>query len=123
MARTLAGYLQDGPHSVFHARDLGLHNKPDIEWIKYLSESGDDWLVFTGDAKIRKNRAEREAYRRAGLKGVVLSPAYQKTDMARCCGMIVANWDDLVSFFARIAPPLLVELSINLSKRYRVLPL
>lgn len=123
MARTLAGYLSNSSTEVCHARDLGLHNKPDTEWIEHLAATGEDWMVFTGDGRIRKNKAEREAYRRANLKGVVLAPAYQKTDMGRCCGMIVAKWDSLTDFTARIEAPYLVEVSINLTPKYKVLPL
>lgn len=123
MARTLAGYLSNTAIEVYHARDLQLQNKPDVEWINYLAASGDEWLIFTGDGKIRRNRAEREAYRRANLKGVVLAAAYQKTAMGKCCGMIVANWDSLLEFSSRIQPPYLIEVSINLSGKYKVLPL
>lgn len=123
MANTLRGYLAGTNHSVEHARDLGLHEKPDIEWIEHLSLSGDDWLVFSGDGRIRRNRAEREAFRRAQLKGVVLAPAYQKTPMGRCCGIIVARWDGLIDFTSRIQPPYLVELSINLKPTFSLLPI
>jgi hypothetical protein len=120
MARTLAGYSQS---EVFHARDLKLHNKPDIEWIEHLSATGDDWMIVTADGRIRKNKAEREAYRRANLKGVVLAPAYQKTEMGRCCGIMVAKWDDMIDFTSKISAPYLVELSINLTPKFKVLPL
>lgn len=123
MARTLAGYLDHTPNEVFHARDLGLNDKPDIEWIEHLSANAEDWLIFTGDGRIRKNAAEREAYRRARLKGVVLAPAYQKTPMGKCCGIIVAKWDELVDFTSKIAAPYLVEMSINLSPKMKVLPI
>lgn len=122
MSNTLAGYL-GAVNTVKHARDLNLHTKPDIEWIEYLHNTGKEWLVFTGDARIQKNKAEREAFRRAGLRGVVLNAAYQKTPMARCCGMIVAKWDDLADFTNRIEPPFLVEMSINLHPKFRLLPL
>jgi len=123
MARTLAGFLEDTPHEVFHARDLGLANKPDIQWIEHLSSTGDDWIVFTGDGRIRKNPAEREAYRRARMKGVVLAPAYQKTRMCRCSGIIVAKWEDVLETTSKLEAPYLVEMAINLSPRMKVLPL
>ena len=72
MASTLGGYLLRTPHEVYHARDLGLHKKPDVEWIEHLSATGEDWLIISGDGRIRKNPAERTAYRRAKLKGVLL---------------------------------------------------
>ena len=122
-ARTLRGYLSETDIEVFHARDIGLQNRTEIEWISHLSSTGYDWLVFTGDGKIRKNKAAREAYRRANLKGVVLAPAFQKTPMCKCCGVIVAKWDSLLDFTSRIEAPYLVELSINFSSRYKVLPI
>ena len=123
MAKTLGGYLSNTEIEVFHARDVGLQNKPDIEWITRLGATGEDWLVVTGDGKIRKNRAEREAYRRANLKGIVLAAAYQKTPMGKCCGIVIANWDNLLDFSAKLQAPYLIELSINLSSKYKVLPL
>ena len=123
MARTLGGFLHNVDTEVFHARDIGLDRAKDVEWIAHLKSTGDDWLVFTGDGRIRKNPAEREAYRRARLKGVVLAAAYQKTPMERCCGMVVAKWQNLVDFTSRIEPPYLVELSINLSTKFIVLPI
>jgi hypothetical protein len=123
MARTLAGYLHGSPATVIHARDRGFERLPDVEWIRLLSETGEQWLVVTGDGRLARNKAEREAFRRAGLRGVVLAPAYQKTPMARSCGVLVANWDDLQDFIKRIDPPFLVEMKINLSSTFRVLPL
>ena len=123
MANTLRGYLAHTSHEVHHARELSLHAKPDIEWMHHLSSTGDEWLVVSGDGRISRNKAERAAYRRAGLRGVVLAPAYQKTPMGRCCGILVAKWDGLLDFINSIEPPYLVEMSINLTPRYKVLPL
>jgi hypothetical protein len=122
MSRTLAGYLESRSR-VVHARDLQLDRVTDIDWINFLRDSGEEWTVVTGDTRIRKNRAEREAFRRARLRGVVLSPAFQKTEMGRCCGMLVARWDDLMTFTSSIQPPYLVEVALNLGSRYKVLPL
>lgn len=123
MAHTLAGYLSNTPTEVFHARELGLHNKPDVEWMGHLAATGEDWMIVTGDGRIRKNRAEREAYRRAGLKGLILAPSYQKTPMGKNCGMLVAKWDDIEDFTSKITAPFLVEISINLTPRHKILPL
>lgn len=70
-----------------------------------------------------KNPAEREAYRRAKLKGVVLAPSYQKTKMSRCCGIIVAKWEDVLDTASKLTAPYLVEMTINLSPKMKVLPL
>lgn len=123
MARTLSGYLSNTSTEVFHSRDIGLHNKPDVEWIAHLGATGEDWMIVTGDGRIRKNRAEREAYRRAGLKGLILAPAYQKHPMGKRCGILVSKWDEIADFTSKISAPFLVEISISLSPKHKVLPL
>lgn len=123
MARTLGGFLSNTNHKVEHARDLDLHKQTDVEWMKHLSSTGDEWLIVTGDGRIRKNKPEREAYRRAKLRGIVLAPAYQKSPMCKSCGMLVANWDSLFKFSQQIEPPFLIEMSINLTMKYKLLPL
>ena len=119
MAATLAGYLSNTDTTVHHAYNLGLHKKADAEWMNTLAATGKDWLIFTGDRRILKRHAERDAFRRAGLKGVILAPAYQKTTMCRRCGIVVAKWDDLIAFTATLKPPYFVELSINLNQSYK----
>jgi len=49
----------------------------DIEWITVLGKER-GWIVISGDKRILKNRAEREAFRRARLVGFFLEPAVQK---------------------------------------------
>ena len=123
MARTLAGYLYDRGIEVAHARDLDFHKMKDIEWIQELGSATDDWLVISGDGRIHRNRAEREAFRRAGLGMFVLAPAYQKTPMGRCCGFLVANWDGLLDYAARTEKPFMFQLTMQVVARFKPLPL
>lgn len=58
------------------------HDTPDEAWILKLgTDQPADWIVVTGDQRIRKNIAERTAWIRAGLKGFVLAPAFDKMPM------------------------------------------
>ena len=122
MARTLAGYLGED-NKVIHSRDVDLHRKSDVEWMAYLAGSGRKWLVVTGDGRIARNKAERMAFRQAGLAGIVLDPAYQKTPVGRCCGMLIARWDEMMAVTRPLAPPYLFSLPINLGSKFRQLPI
>ncbi|MGK9233024.1 hypothetical protein KXS07_15335 [Inquilinus limosus] len=121
MASTLHGYIANYGHSAIHVRNLPLTHPTDVQWIEYLAADRDDWIVFTGDGRIRRNRAEWAAFRQAGLKGVVLAPAYQKTPLHKQCAVILYQWPDLVETMARFDPPVLLEMSIKFRGRFKVL--
>lgn len=121
MAATLNGFIANDGHRAVHIRELPLEHPTDIQWMSYLAESNDDWLVITGDQRIRRNKAEAQAFRRANLRGVVLGAAYQRTPMHRCCAVIVYQWPALFDTVARFEPPFLLEMSINFSGKFRQL--
>jgi hypothetical protein len=66
--------------------------------------------------QVRKNKAEKEAFKRANLKGFILKPAYQKTPMGKCCGIFVAKWDGMFEFISKINPPVFVEVSMRITQ-------
>lgn len=121
MASTLDGFIRSDGHRALHIRQLPLTNPTDIEWIEYLAHSGEDWLVFTGDQRIRKNKAEATAFRRANLRAVVLAQGYQKTPMNRCCAVLVDQWPRLADTIRRFDPPFMIELSINFRGNFKQL--
>lgn len=91
--------------------------------IEYLAKDGSDWIVISGDDRIHRNKPERSAFRQARLKGVVLAAAYQKTPMHRCCAVIVHQWPSLLETMSRFEPPVLFEMSINFSGKFKQLSL
>jgi hypothetical protein len=105
-----------------HLRDLPLVHPTDVEWIEYLASTGDEWLVVTGDQRIRKNKAEAQAFRRAHLRGIILASAYQRTPMHRCCAVIVYQCPTLFETIRKFDPPFMLEMSINFSGRFKQLP-
>ena len=122
MASTLNGFIQGDGHEAVHLRDLPLDHPTDVEWIEYLARTGDEWLVVTGDQRIRKNKAEAQAFRRAHLRGIILASAYQRTPMHRCCAVIVHQWPTLFETIRKFDPPFMLEMSINFSGRFKQLP-
>ena len=124
LAATLNGYVQHLGHDAVHIRDLpcGSH-AADTEWITFLQHSGDDWLVYTGDLRIQKNHAERQAFRQAGLKGIVLAPAYQTFKVYQQASRLLWRWPDIEETIRRFKAPFLFELPVTNSGRLRSLPL
>jgi hypothetical protein len=124
LAATLNGFVQHLGHAAIHIKDLpcGRH-AADLAWIDHLAQSGDDWLVMTGDGRIQKNRAERFAFRQAGLKGLVFAPAFQKIAMNQRASFLLWRWPDIEGIARLTAAPFLFELPANRSSRLRPLPL
>lgn len=121
MASTLHGFIRSDGHHALHIRDLPLSHPTDIEWINYLAGTKQEWLVITGDQRIRKNRAEAQAFRNASLRGVILASSYQRTPMHRCCSVIVYQWPNLFDTVKKFEPPFMIEMSINYNGRFKQL--
>lgn len=96
LAETLDGYLRHRGDSASHIRDLSCgRHAADLDWMAYLAGTGDDWLVVTGDKRIHNNKAERAAFRQAGLKGLVLAAGYQKTPIHQQASFLIWRWPDI----------------------------
>jgi hypothetical protein len=103
--------------------DYGFDKETDDEtWIKRLGEDKPaDWIVVTGDKRITKNKAERAAWVRAGLKGFVLAPAFQKTPMHHQAALLLWRWPGMEVFILAAAAGSLFELPISRSGKFRPL--
>ncbi len=98
------------------------HDTEDVEWITRLgADSPADWIVITGDQRIRRNLAERTAWVRARLKGFVLASAYQSTPINQCAATILWRWPEMESFISLAAPGSMFEMSINRRTGFRPL--
>jgi hypothetical protein len=89
------------------------HDTPDVDWITKLGADNAVWIVITGDHRIRKNKAERAAWIRAGLRAFVLAPSYQKTPVHQAASTLLWRWPDMEQFISRAADGSMFELSIN----------
>jgi hypothetical protein len=123
LADTLNGFIKHLEHEAVHLRDRFAPDTPDVEWITTLGEDSETWIVITGDDRIRKNKAERAAYRQAGLRGFVLARAYHTTGHNITASVLVRRWPDIEDVVRRIAPPFLMEMPINYGSRLKSLPI
>ena len=92
-----------------------------MEWMAYLADTGDDWLVVTGDRRIQKNKAEHAAFRQARLKGFVLAPGYQTTKIHQQASLLIWRWPDIDGLL-KLAPPFLFEIPMHQQAGFRQLP-
>ena len=127
LATTLDGYIRHDGHSAYHIKDIpglprGRHSS-DEEWLTLLGEAPEVWMFITGDGRLLKNPALRAAVRGAGLHGVVLAPAYQKTPLNQVASVVLWKWPELLQFHELMRPPSVTELSMNRATRLRSLPL
>jgi hypothetical protein len=115
-AGSLNALIQPNGHEARHVRfmpEYGLaHDTADVDWITRLSTDPADWIVVTGDQRIRKNIAERAAWIRAGLKAFVLAPGYQKMPVNQCASVLLW-WPEMEKFISLAAPGSMFEMSIN----------
>jgi hypothetical protein len=114
LASTLDGFIRHQGHEARHIGDLPCgRNASDLEWIALLSAAPDEWIVVSGDGRFRRNKAERIAYRRAGLRGFVLAPAYHDTPMHQQASFLLWRWPDMVALMRLVGGAALYELPMN----------
>ena len=68
---------------------------PDEEWIKHLSIEG-DWVIVTGDNRIRRNPHEIKAWTESGLKVVFLKKkSLQSLSIKEQALWFMKRWEDI----------------------------
>ncbi|MBJ7403384.1 MAG: hypothetical protein JHD07_08840 [Bradyrhizobium sp.] len=116
-AGTLDALITHFGHRARHVRGMADYgfagNTPDVDWITRLGADPAVWIVITGDQRIRKNLAERTAWIRAGLKGFVLAPSYNKMPINQGASVLLWRWPVMEQFISAAAPGSMFELSIN----------
>lgn len=125
LASTLDGFIRHFGHRAYHIMDVpGLkdgRHADDLEWIAHLRADNTLWSFITGDGRLLKNKAERQALRSAGLHGFVLPPAYQKTLLHQVAAQIVLKWPDIEAVTVHIAAPSMHEIPIGKGKKLKAL--
>ena len=84
----------------------------DIDWIAALSSEG-HWIVISGDLRITRNRAERQAFRSSKLTGFFMAPALKKARVIKQLERLCALWDNIVLLSTAAAPGALYELPMK----------
>jgi hypothetical protein len=118
LASTIDGYVSYFGDRAFHIENCseaglslskGRHTE-DVEWITALGESPFEWIVVTGDKRIHTVPAEKEAFRRAGLKGILLPPSTKgkKYPVHQQASNLLWRWPELVNVIDQFKAPTLI---------------
>lgn len=81
-------------HEVVALRDKFLVSISDVEWITALSRDG-QWVVVSGDRRIRRNRAEYIAFRNSRLIGMFLSAGLAKAPVVKQAERLLVLWPSI----------------------------
>lgn len=102
LARALAA-LFVGEHEIIHIRDRYGPGVTDLQWIPELSREG-RWVVLSGDRRIRRNKAEFNAFRASRLIGFFLAAGLYKAPLVKQAERILALWSGIETFAAGAKP-------------------
>lgn len=111
LARALNA-LFAGEHEIIHIRDRYGPGVKDLQWIPELGQDG-RWIVLSADRRIRKTRAEFQAFRTSRLVGFFLCASLNKAPLVKKAERILALWDNIATFGARSAAGSMYELPMK----------
>ena len=87
----------------------------DLDWIGTLGHEG-GWVVLSGDRRISRNRAEREAWRSSKLTGFFLSKGLQKAPVLRLTARLLLLWEIMRTQYALVEAGAIFELPVRSNK-------
>jgi hypothetical protein len=108
-------------HQVVALREKFPANTPDEVWIKALGDEG-GWVVLSGDIRITRRTAERNAWRQSGLIGFFLSSGLGKLDPLLQTARLLMWWDRLVAQAQLVEGGAIFQLPVNPGSKLRQLP-
>jgi len=101
-----------GEHQILHIRERYGPGVTDLQWISELSREG-GWVVISGDRRIRRNKAEFNAFRASRLTGFFLSAGLCKAPLVKQAERILALWSGIETFAERAKPGSMFELPLT----------
>ena len=120
LAHALHAILSD-QHAIVALRDRFDVRITDVELIAALSQDG-NWVVISGDYRITRNRAERQAFQQSRLTGFFMAPALKKLSPIQQLGRLCFLWPNIEKLADATQPGALFELPVR-STRIRQLKL
>lgn len=96
-------------HEVVALRSRFRPDVTDVEWIGRLGEEG-GWAIISGDLRITRNRAERDAWRASRLVGFFLSPGLHRLPLMKKAARLIILWDTIESQYRLVQAGAIFEL-------------
>jgi hypothetical protein len=111
----------DPEHEIRGLRDCFSPGTKDVLWITAVAEWNPKPAVISGDARILKNRVEREVLRNAKLMWICLSDGWVNMEWAVYAWKLIKAWPGVVENVKRASQPTVFELSgatLKVEKRF-----
>jgi hypothetical protein len=93
----------DDRNNVVALRDRFPANIRDIDWIYQLAKEGKKWVIISGDTRVSRNKAEREAWLEAKLTAFFWEPGWENLPHWRKAATMVKWWPAITDQARRIA--------------------
>lgn len=106
----------DGHEVISLRTKFGRGDVADTEWIVSLAEEG-GWSVLSGDIRITKRKAEKEAWRASKLKGFFLAPGWADYNNIERSWRLLRWWPKLVEAEQLVGPGAIFQLPVNASSK------
>jgi hypothetical protein len=111
VARSL-NELFAGEHEIVALRDKFAQTIRDVDWIQQLSREG-TWVVVSGDRRITRNRAERNAFRNSRLIGFFLAKGLYKSKVPKQAERLLALWENMEKIVGVVQSGAMFELPMR----------
>jgi PIN like domain len=104
--------LFKGEHIVQCVRDKFNPSIKDVDLIESLNKEG-TWVFISGDRRITKIKAERDAFRNSKLIGFFLSPGLYKAPEIKKAERLLALWAAIETTVKTVQPGAMFELPMK----------
>jgi hypothetical protein len=111
LARCLQALMGD-EHEIVALRDRFPMNTKDIDLIAELSRQG-GWIMISGDRRITRNKAERQAFQNSRIIGMFLSPGLYKAPILKQAERLIALWPSIEKVAAGVTGGSMFELPMT----------
>jgi hypothetical protein len=116
--RALRVLVEPQGHDLVHLHDRFEPSTKDADWIRALAQEG-NWVVISGDIRIRKTPANRKAWKEAQLTTVFLGSGWTKLKIFNQAAELISAWPTIIMTVRDAAPGTGFEIPLR-SKRLKV---
>ncbi len=103
LARALA-ILVAPKHTIKTTADEFGRGVSDQEWIAALGRRREQWIIVSGDQRIRQRPAEKAALRAAGRTSFFLAKGFTKQPRWEQVRWLVNKWEEIEDMAGRVQP-------------------
>lgn len=96
--------LIEPAHAAEALKDKFHEGIPDTEWIPRLAAESGEWIIISGDQRIRKRPQERDIWRAAKLTAFFMADGFANADKWEQIRWVVEKWPLIMDQAARVTP-------------------